>query len=523
MIMPEKHNGEDNTGVKISGARIAVVVFLLAVVIISVIGHFIVRPDRSATLHIVYTGDIRGQISFSEGSGAGYGKISGIASAIKADDDSVILVDAGNCLAGSVSAETDGGREIINIMNAAGYDALLPADMDFMYGVSEVQDLRTYAQFPFLAANVVKSDGSNMFETYIIRTVNEVRVGIIGVSAGLSDVMASSCNAEVLDPVKTVEDVAGALSDRTDAIIVLAYTGDDSVTEAIAAVDGVNVVIESGRDMPDFRICEDGTVICSAGQSGKAVGVITLKITSDKVDVVNEFKTSEDYAQINSVEAVDAAVNNAVNEWALSENTVSGRLYYNDENEPASDPDTGDDASLIHNYETATGDIVADALLNETSSDGAVAALVDDTAIGGDMGSGYVTLGDIASLFDEQLYIVTCQMTGGEIRSVIENSFSGYPEAAGFLQVSGISYNYSTRSGIGSHLSDMEINGTALDDAGTYTVAMTSSLADKLGYESYASGRVGVYRSVALCVSDYISISSPLQFDVSGSRIRLTG
>ncbi len=222
MIMPAKHNGENNTGLKISGARIAVVVILLGVVIISVIGHFIVRPDRSAVLNIVYTGDIRGQISFSEGSGAGYGKISGIASAVSDDDDSVILIDAGNCLAGSAAAETDGGREIVNIMNAAGYDALLPADMDFLYGVQEVQDLRTYAQFPFLAANVVKNDGSNMFETYIVRTVNEVRVGIIGVSLGLSDAMADSCGAKVLDPVQTVEDVVGALSDRTDAVIVLA-------------------------------------------------------------------------------------------------------------------------------------------------------------------------------------------------------------------------------------------------------------------------------------------------------------
>lgn len=129
-------------------------------------------------------------------------------------------------------------------------------------------------------------------------------------------------------------------------------------------------------------------------------------------------------------------------------------------------------------------------------------------SISGTLANGIVSKGQIQNLFDDQLYLVTCKMTGGDLRTALENSFNNLPNADGFLQVSGISYTFNASTAIGSRLSDIMIDGHKLDDARTYIVATTNILADTLGYRSEATGRIGTYRTIASVVTDYIQKNS---------------
>ena len=96
-------------------------------------------------------------------------------------------------------------------------------------------------------------------------------------------------------------------------------------------------------------------------------------------------------------------------------------------------------------------------------------------------------------------------MTGGELRTILEDSFKGYPKAKDFLQVSGLTYTYTSSTDIGSPLSAITIDLQTLEDGKTYTVALSSDLAGDYGYASKSSGLIKSMKSVAALVNDYIA------------------
>ena len=55
------------------------------------------------------------------------------------------------------------------------------------------------------------------------------------------------------------------------------------------------------------------------------------------------------------------------------------------------------------------------------------------------------------------------------------------------------------------NVSEIIIGSSKLDDAGTYYVAMTDSMAKEFGFSLHSSGFVAAGRSIAGIVSDYIS------------------
>lgn len=102
---------------------------------------------------------------------------------------------------------------------------------------------------------------------------------MIGVTTGLSQTQAQKSSLTVADPVETVKNVLGQMSGKTDAVIVLTYTGSEDITNALAAIDGVSIVIESGASEAFANTADNGTVITSAGTKGNVIGVASLVLT----------------------------------------------------------------------------------------------------------------------------------------------------------------------------------------------------------------------------------------------------
>lgn len=519
------HSQQDTVQTEhLSRRHFYIIIVLIVIILVALIAHTILRPDRNATLRIIYTSDMQGQITYSDGQYAGYEKVAALSHKLSSEGDHVLLLDAGNCLGDSVIAEMDNGQSILSLMNTMQYDAMVPGPMDFVYGADTLSSLRSKASFPFLAANITKADGSTVFENYKILNINSVRIGVIGVTIGLSQTQAQKSSLTVADPVETVKNVLGQMSGKTDAVIVLAYTGSEDITNALAAIDGVSIVIESGASEAFANTADNGTVITSAGTKGNVIGVASLDINRSDVSVDSQFYTSSDYSSLSAEQSVADAVASVVRSADTNASEHAGSITLSTdtaadtaETESDTEDETADtledgstdsDVRTYHLAETGIGNLTADAMLDAAASDGAVVALMPDQSISGTLANGIVSKGQVQNLFDDQLYLVTCKMTGGDLRTALENSFNNYPNADGFLQVSGISYTFNASTAIGSRLSDIMIDGHKLDDARTYIVATTNILADTLGYRSEATGRIGTYRTIASVVTDYIQKNS---------------
>jgi 5'-nucleotidase len=157
--------------------------------------------------------------------------------------------------------------------------------------------------------------------------------------------------------------------------------------------------------------------------------------------------------------------------------------------------------------ESPLGDVIADGMLRYTQPAGAQLAFMNpggirtsltfDANTGGEQ-PGQITYGECFAVQPFNNLVVTQTYTGAQLKNVLEQQFTGFAGqlATRILQVSaGFSYSYSPTAPLGSRISGMTLNGTPVDPAGTYRVAMNDFLAN--GGDGFSNLKVGTDRATA--------------------------
>jgi 5'-nucleotidase len=140
--------------------------------------------------------------------------------------------------------------------------------------------------------------------------------------------------------------------------------------------------------------------------------------------------------------------------------------------------------------ESPLGDVIADGMLRYTqpaqaqiaimNPGGIRAPLVFANSTGGEA-PGQVTYGECFTVQPFNNLLVTLSYTGAKLKDVLEQQWAGFGGqlSTKFLQVSaGLSYSYDTSRPLGQRVSNLALNGTPIDPAATYRVAMNDFLAN---------------------------------------------
>src|SRR5262249_8887180 len=148
----------------------------------------------------------------------------------------------------------------------------------------------------------------------------------------------------------------------------------------------------------------------------------------------------------------------------------------------------------VRTGETNMADFIADVYRRSTDAD---VALINGGSIRADteIEPGKITRRDVLSVLPYNNRIVKIEITGAVLRSALEYgvaSMAPGEEPGRFPQVSGIRYSYDARLKPGARLTSVTVNGKALDDKQTYTLATSSYLALKGGdgYDMFRNARV---------------------------------
>ena len=88
-----------------------------------------------------------------------------------------------------------------------------------------------------------------------------------------------------------------------------------------------------------------------------------------------------------------------------------------------------------------------------------------------DLPAGEVTNGNVYDALPFVNSLVVCEMTGAQIKEVLEQGFS---LERGMIQVSGLKAVYNLKKPVGQRLINLEIGGKPVDDAKIYRVATNS-------------------------------------------------
>ena len=415
---------------------------------------------------ILYTNDVHTYID-KQSPKLTYAAIAALKKSYQDDGKNVLLVDAGDHVQGTAYGSMDEGATIIQLMNAAGYDAATPGNHEFDYGMDRAKELMADADYPYLSCNWVNLPLNNR----VLSDVKYFRIGgrtIAFVGITTPETITKSTPAYFMDKnqKRYVYDILGGEDGQklysavqksinkarviADYVIGLGHLGVDPSSSPWTSKE----VIEHTSGLDAFIDGHSHTVMeCEwvKDLSGKAVA---LTQTGSYFANVGERTIKADGSiatqLVPTYDGLDSAVAGIQTEWVSAVDDMLGeKIAVAETNFYISDPATG--KRRIRLGETNLGDFVADGIysyFNEVEQLHCDVAIMNGGGIRADVDAGdwsFKTCKQVSPFGN-----VACLMsvTGKQIQDALEFAarFVGPDgqENGGFLHVAGATYEIHT-------------------------------------------------------------------------------
>jgi 2',3'-cyclic-nucleotide 2'-phosphodiesterase (5'-nucleotidase family) len=400
---------------------------------------------------------------------------------IRQREKAVFLFDTGDMFTGQMSFLTR-GEALMEMMMSMRYDAMAIGNHEFDYGAENFERQMYRVPFPVLGANIFYKGAKHRYSRpYSIIERDGVRLGVIGIigqDARSVALPSGITELEFLDPIPVVRELVSELKPQVDLIVVLAHQGKtgpmqtdaearpevqrdfDEDIRLCGEVAGIDVFVgghaHRGIEKP-FMHPKTGTLIVQTYGYGTRLGYLKLKLKDRKV-VAHEGELLKVWSDKLPPDPVVAAkIARYKHQVAPQIGQVVGRL----KNRLVRD----------YNRESSLGCFVAD-VLREVS--GADVGMTNAGGLRADLPEGEVTKGNVLDALPFVNSLVVCEMTGEQIREVLEQ---GFTLERGMVQVSGLRAVYDLKRSNGARLIELQIGGNNVDEAKFYRVATNSFLA----------------------------------------------
>jgi 2',3'-cyclic-nucleotide 2'-phosphodiesterase (5'-nucleotidase family) len=446
------------------------------------------RQTRFREVTILYTNDFHSAFDpipayWLKGSPklGGAAQLSTLINQIRRRDTTVLLFDTGDMFTGMLSNLTR-GEALMEMMITMKYDAMAIGNHEFDYGSDNFEKQMYRVPFPVLGANIFyKGTNHRYARPYAIIERKGIRLGVIGIigeDARSVALPSGITGLDFLDPIPVVRDLVKELKPQVDLIVVLAHQGKtgpqqtdaearpevqrdfDEDIRLCGEVEGIDVFVgghaHRGIEEP-FVHPKTGTLIVQTYGYGTRLGYLKLRLQGKKV-ISHEGSLMKVWSdRLPADPAVAANVRRYKEEVAPQIGKVVGKLK----------------TRLVRDYnaESSLGDFVTDVMRDASGSD---IALHNAGGLRADLPAGEVTNGNVLDALPFLNTLVLCEMTGGEIREVIEQGLS---LERGLIQVSGLRATYDLKRPTNQRLIELTIGGSPVDDRKTYRVATGSFLA----------------------------------------------
>lgn len=510
------------------------------------------RPG-SVDIQLLAINDFHGQLPDYNDTAGGIRYLGSYVRMLQAQNPNTLFLSGGDLIGASplVSAVFH-DEPTVEAMNSLNMNFAVVGNHEFDEGVPELlriqnggcnpidgcQSGHTYggANFEYLAANVIGPDGRTILPPYAVVNVGGTKIGLIGVVTTETPtiVMPSAvAGLTFLDETSTVNKYAAELRQRqVNTIIVLLHAGnpksgglntcptlDPKFESMITGMDSAVKVVISGHSHQTYNCTIGGKIVTQAKNAGRVLTDIDLTIDRGTGKATTATATN---INVDRALAPDPAESELLNAYTTLSAPLANQLIGS----------ITADLTRTTNAagESAIGDVLADAQLAATSSattGNAVVAMTNPGGIrkdllyaeisGGEQ-AGQVTYGEAFAVQPFSNILTTLTYTGAQLKAVLEQQAT----SGNILQISdSLRYTWTASAPLESRVSNLTINGTPVDMAGSYRVTVNNFLAG--GGDGFTRFVVGTNPLIGVTDLDalvaYFAAESPV---APGAQDRIT-
>lgn len=416
-----------------------------------------------------------------------------------------LLINTGDTLHGGAEALFTSGEAMIKVMNAFAIDAYAPGNWDYVYGADKFVDYfigkSAKANWNPVISNLYydklpgaeTKTGQHVASPYVIKTINGVRVGIIGFT---SDRGPQAGDPQVTKGLKFTDGKAEyakyvkALREQdVDLVVAISELGLHGNLTLADEIAGVDVILSSDKHelthMPVMS--KHGTLIVEQGMDGQVVGELRVRVEKGRV-IDKKYVSHRINETIASNPKIAALVDSVRKPLVAGPHFKPGEIK---------NPFSG--APLRYPIDSVIGQTQV-ALHRSNFSDERMAAVIEGSShdfltdafrvmsgaqLGGITGFRYGTAVAPGPIKLEDLYhfmpvgaqIAKGELTGAQIKKTLEGAPQGEQGRArewinGWTAgYSGLTAQFDPLAPQGERVRDIRIDGKPLDPKASYTVA----------------------------------------------------
>ena len=407
-----------------------------------------------------------------QGTAGGLARLLTLSKSIREQNPNTLFLMAGDTISPSVESITYKGAQMIDAWNTVGLDYATFGNHEFDFGPDVLRERIKESKFRWVAANVIDMKSGKPFgdvPSYVVREFGGVKVGLFGlVLPETKSTSRPGPDVEFRNPCETAKQMVSELHAQGVKVVVALTHLSMREDKEVARCADVDLII-GGHEHTLLESHAGHAPIFKMTADARELGRIDLNI-------------SQATGELESIDWKVIPVDSKTKE--APEFAAVYRKYANllaDLSKPVGRSSVVLDARSAENRtrETNVGNLVADSFRKALASD---IGFMNGGSIRADalIPAGRILIRDVLSILPFKNKLVKIEVTGATLKAALEHGVSRTApgaEPGGFPQVSGVQFSFDATKSPGSRVSDVKVNGVALDEARKYTLATSTFIA----------------------------------------------
>ena len=185
------------------------------------------QQTQHRSLTILHLNDLHARLLPDSEHRGGFAHVTEAIRQERAKSEFSLVMHGGDLVQGTPVSTIFEGVPVYEVANTLGLDFHTLGNHEFDYGWRKISEFVAEAEFPTLNANVVDAEGNLLVpKPYLIRQINGIRVGVIGIlTADLVDLTKAPLRGpwRALPVTETVSRYVDEIENRADLIVVLSH------------------------------------------------------------------------------------------------------------------------------------------------------------------------------------------------------------------------------------------------------------------------------------------------------------